>query len=159
MSEINSTVTALAAILKGRFVLGEAGIMTAEAGTFEATLPEGMTVETVKQVQDHNANLLAAAGLALGELGVEAFKKEKKLDQISVEFPAMADTISGTIQRSKEYPAGGIPKEGEKRDPNATVSKYGVLTMRYATSANVNRGTLKKVREHVNNLAAVALAG
>lgn len=155
--DIKPSITALAEALKATFTLGEGGIVTVAPGAYESTLPESLTPEVVRQVQDHNADVLAAAALALGQVAIEGFVKDKALDQVVVNFPCLADTMGGNVLRSKSYAAGGIPKEGEKRDPNATVEKFGVITMGHIVAANANRGTLKKVRSHINALAAEAL--
>ncbi|MNN71096.1 hypothetical protein D3C81_1869980 [compost metagenome] len=132
--------------------------MEVKDGLFERTLPESLTPETVKTYQNHVGDLVAATALALGEVGIDAFKADEKLEQLSVEFGCGSDSLAGTIQRSKDYPAGGIPKEGETRDPNAVVTKYGIISMKYGVNAHANKGSLKKVRDSINERAREALA-
>ncbi|MNU48734.1 hypothetical protein D3C71_376580 [compost metagenome] len=158
MSDIKKNVLDLAALVKADLTLGEAGIVEVKDGLFERTLPESLTPETVKTYQNHVGDLVAATALALGEVGIDAFKADEKLEQLSVEFGCGSDSLAGTIQRSKDYPAGGIPKEGETRDPNAVVTKYGIISMKYGVNAHANKGSLKKVRDTINERAREALA-
>lgn len=158
MSDIKKNVLDLAALVKADLTLGEAGIVEVKDGLFERTLPETLTPETVKTYQNHVGDLVAATALALGEVGIDAFKADEKLEQLSVEFGCGTDSLAGTIQRSKDYPAGGIPKEGETRDPNAVVTKYGIISMKFGVNAHANKGSLKKVRDSINERAREALA-
>lgn len=158
MSQLNQKHVDIAAQVKPLLTLGEGGSYTLTGDIIEAAPREGFTKETVEGFQDYASDLLSGILLAFGETSVVAFAADKKLEQVSIEVPFGNDVIAGSILRSKEYPAGGVPKEGEKRDPNATVTKWGVSTMRYGVSANANKGSLKKVREHINNLAAEALS-
>ena len=158
MSDVKQSVIDLAAKLQAQMTLGEAGIVEVPKDLFAQTLPEAITLDAVKLIQDHTNDLVAATAEALGNLAIPAFKADEKLEQLSVEFGCGVDSLAGTIQRSKEYPAGGIPKEGEARDPNATVTKYGIVSMKYGVNAHANKGTLKKVRDGINKRAAEALA-
>jgi hypothetical protein len=137
----------------------EGGIITLPKDIGDTTLPEGITVESRALHQDHPVMLVAATAEGLGRIGIEAFKADDKLEQLSVEFGYGSDSVAGTIQRSKEYPAGGIPKEGEERDPNAVITKYGIVSMKYGVNAHANKGVLKKVRDSINERAKAALAG
>lgn len=158
MSDVKQSVIDLAAKLQAQMTLGEAGIVEVPKDLFAQTLPEALTLDTIKLVQDHTNDLVAATAEALGNIAIPAFKADEKLEQLSVEFGCGVDSLAGTIQRSKEYPAGGIPKEGEARDPNATITKFGIVSMKYGVNAHANKGTLKKVRDGINKRAAEALA-
>lgn len=158
MSDVKKSVLDLAASIQAHMTLGEAGIVEVPKDLFATTLPEGLTLEAVKLVQDHTTDLVAATAEALGNIAIPAFKADEKLEQLSVEFGCGSDSLAGTIQRSKEYPAGGIPKEGEARDPNATITKFGIVSMKYGVNAHANKGSLKKVRDSINKRAAEALA-
>lgn len=158
MSDVKQSVIDLAAKLQAQMTLGEAGIVEVPKDLFAQTLPEALTLDTIKLVQDHTNDLVAATAEALGNIAISAFKADEKLEQLSVEFGCGVDSLAGTIQRSKEYPAGGIPKEGEARDPNATITKFGIVSMKYGVNAHANKGTLKKVRDGINKRAAEALA-
>lgn len=152
------TVNALAATLFSNMTR-DGSIVSLPKDIGDTTLPEGITVESRALHQDHPTNLVAATAEALAQIAIPAFKEDDKLEQLSVEFGYGSDSIAGTIQRSKEYPAGGIPKEGEERDPNAVITKYGIVSMKYGVNAHANKGVLKKVRDSINERAKAALAG
>lgn len=152
------TVEALAATLVAAHTR-DGSIISLPKDIGDTTLPEGITTESRTLHQNHAVNLVAATAEALGQIGIEAFKADEKLEQLSVEFGYGTDSVAGTIQRSKEYPAGGIPKEGEERDPNAVITKYGIVSMKYGVNAHANKGVLKKVRDSINERAKAALAG
>lgn len=147
--KLNDRVSSLAAVLKDQFKLGENGIVEAPVDTFEKTL-EGttLTMDTIKQVQDHSATVVAAAGLALGELAIEAMKQDKELGMLSVEFNVGKDSVGSTFMRSKEVPDGN----------GGMQNKVGLLSSRYVVNAGANKGELKKVRTHLHELAKAALA-
>ena len=156
MSEENvpEPIRNLADKLKKDFKVGNAGVVEVGDDLFESTLEDtGLDMKTVKKVQDHTSNLVAATGLALGEVGMKAMKKDKKLDQVSVSFKAGKDTHSALFQRSKEVPTN---KPGE---PRKTAPKYGVLQNNVTVHGAGNKGSLKRVRQHLNEEAAKVLGG
>lgn len=158
MSDIKKSVLDLAAAIEAEMKIGEAGIVEVSSDLYTKLLPETLTPEIVKAYQDHTSDLVAGTAEALANIAIPAFKADANLEQLSVEFGCGSDSLAGTIQRSKEYPAGGIPKEGETRDPNATVTKFGIVSMKYGVNAHANKGSLKKVRDGINKRAAEALA-
>lgn len=158
MSDIKKNVLDLAAAIQAEMKIGEAGIVEVTGELYNKLLPEALTPELVKVYQDHTSDLVAGTAEALANIAIPAFQADEKLEQLSVEFGCGSDSLAGTIQRSKEYPAGGIPKEGETRDPNATITKYGIVNMKYGVNAHANKGSLKKVRDGINKRAAEALA-
>lgn len=158
MSDIKKNILDLAAAIEAEMKIGEAGIVEVSSDLYTKLLPETLTPEIVKAYQDHTSDLVAGTAEALANIAIPAFKADEKLEQLSVEFGCGSDSLAGTIQRSKDYPAGGIPKEGEVRDPNATVTKYGIVSMKYGVNAHANKGSLKKVRDGINKRAAEALA-
>mgnify|MGYP003407542902 CR=1 FL=1 len=158
MSDIKKNVLDLAAVIQAEMKIGEAGIVEVSSDLYTKLLPEALTPEIVKVYQEHTSDLVAGTAEALANIAIPAFQADEKLEQLSVEFGCGSDSLAGTIQRSKEYPAGGIPKEGETRDPNATVIKYGIVSMKYGVNAHANKGALKKVRDSINKRAAEALA-
>lgn len=157
MSEVKQAVQDLAAKIKPMLTLADNGVVLAQADLYEKSLPEGITADQIKAIQQHNTVLVAASALAVGEIAVDAFKADKELQRVTSEFSAVGDKISTAVIRSREYPAGGIPKEGEVRDPNAKIVKFGVIEAAYEVSSNGNKGDLKKVRTHISALALAAL--
>lgn len=157
MSEVKQGTKDLSSKVKPLFTLAENGVILPEEHFYEKVLPEGITMDQIKAIQAHNTALLAAVPMAVGEIAIDAFKADKTLDRVSAVIPAGSDKISVAVLRSREYPAGGIPKEGEVRDPNAKIVKYGVIEASYEVASNGNKGELKKVRTHIGALALAAL--
>jgi len=59
---------------------------------YESTLSDtGLTLDQVKKLQKHNAQLLAASTLAAGELAAEHFKEHPETKEMSFEYNAGHD--------------------------------------------------------------------
>lgn len=145
----------LADVLKKSMTLNDQGIVEIPADTYEQTLEgTGITIDNVKAVQKHNANVFAASALAVGEVGIAAMKKDKKLDQISIEIPVVKDAISHVFQRSKEVMAG-LPKAGEETPMQTS---WGVMRSTFTSDVTGSKGEAKKVRKYISQLAEEALA-
>lgn len=148
-TKISEAVKNLSTQLKDEFKLGEAGVVEVSPDAYEKTLEgTGLTMEVVEQVQTHQANVVAASGLALGEMGLDAFKKDKDLSQVSVELKAGKDVLGGVFARSKQVPDG----------QGGMQTKYGVLSSRVQVNGAANKGELKKVRTHLAEMAKGVLA-
>lgn len=152
MSEVvlKEQTTKLAGILKDGMKVGTEGIVEITPDLYEKTLTDtGLTMDTVKAVHDHRDLVIAAAGLALGEVGLDHFKVNKDSKQVSVEMPVYKDQINMVFQREKEVQTA--PGSGE------TKTAYGTLRPGYTVVGAANKGELKKVKTHLANLAAAAL--
>lgn len=148
-TDIKPEIRNLADQLKSEMNVGDAGIAEVPKEAYEKSLGDGLTMDIIKQVQQHNADFVAATGLALGEVGMAAMKKNKELDQVSIEIPVHKDSVAGVFARSKQVPDGN----------GGMQAKHGVLSMRYTTSgAAGSKGSLKKVRQHLADEAKAALA-
>lgn len=147
MSTIKQEVRNLADLVKAELKLGANGVVEVSEGAFERTLePAGLTLAEVTKVQNHTTDLVAATGLALGELGLDAFKADKELAQVSVSLPTGKDAINFTFQRQKEVAAGTGKDAG-------TQIKYGYLTGKIDVNAHANKGSLRRVKDHLNEVA------
>lgn len=155
MSELNvpERISAIAAIGEQELKIGTAGVVEVPADFAEKLLPEGLTMETVEAVQDLTGEVVSGLGLALGNLGIKAFKKDPKLEQVSASFKFGKDVHNATFQRVREVP---INRPGEERK---TAPKYGVLSNSVTVHGAGNKGNLRKVRQHLSAEAAKVLAG
>ena len=142
MSDIKQNVVDMAAKLKTELSLGDNGVFSGPADIYQKTLNDDVTLDMVEKVQNHTSDFVSAMGLALGELSIEAMKKDKKLEQTSFECAAGKDSVGGVFQRSKEVSAGLGAAAGTK-------TNYGVLSMKVQVNAHANKGTLKKVRNRL----------
>lgn len=151
-SKISSDVAAMAEAIKANVNLDfKTGTGTETKPVFEACLPEDLPMETVKRVNNHNANFVAAGGMAFGELSVEAMTKHPKLEKTDINIKmAGTDHVEYRVERTKEY-NNHLAGEGAK-----TV-KHGVLTTTYNVKGGTNSGQLKHVRDHLGALAQEAL--
>lgn len=150
-STISENILTLAEQIKSKMTVGEAGVIEVPKDMFEQTL-EGtdLTMDMVKKVQSHTADVVSATGKALGDKGLEVFKKDGKVEQVSVQYPVHKDSVAGVFARTRSVPDGN----GGMQD------KHGVLSMNYKVSgAAGSKGSLKKVREHLSDAAKAALAG
>lgn len=141
----------VADLLKKEMTLGEHGVVEVAEDAFEKTLAgTDLSLDMFKKVQDHRDLVIAGGGLALGELGLAAFKKDEKLDQVSVEMKFHKDSIGGVFHRERSLPDG----DGGMK------AKHGVLSMSYKANGQVgSKGQLKKVRAHLAEEAKKVLGG
>lgn len=145
-SEIKPSTKELSSLIVKGMKLGAGGVIEIDADTFLKTLEgTGITEANYKAVQKHSAEFFAASMDAAGSIAIPAMKKDKKLDQVSVEIPVLKDTVSHVIMRSKEVMAG-MPKEGGERETKTT---YGYVSSRYVTDVTGAKGEAKKVRAHI----------
>ncbi len=119
---------------------------TTPGSIYEQTLPEGIDKKLVKAVNNHNATFVAASTLAVGELSVDAMKKEPALERVTGSIKMANDTVSLTVDRSKTYK--------DHFGENDEVVKYGVTRTNYEVRAGKNGGQLKAARVAINELAA-----
>ena len=77
---------------------------------------------------------------AVGELAVAAMKKNKKLDQVSVEIPVLKDTISHAVQRQRKLLPVCLGWSGERGDETV----YGFRSSKYETTYRVVKVKLRK---------------
>lgn len=146
MAEIKPEVVALAKTLKSQMTLGDNGVVTYNdpKAVFETTLTDtGLDMKQVKALHDHRDTLIAAQGQAVGELALDAFKKDKNLSQVSVEMKCAKDVIGSTVSRHKSFNDG----KGGK------IERYGVLNTRYEANGAGKRGQLKIVRDNLMEAA------
>lgn len=147
--EVNENILALADTIKKDLKIGEGGVAELPKDIYEQTLPENITMADVKRVADHNTAFAAGLTLALGEAGVAAFKKDKKLAQVSVDVTAGKDKVAALVQREKQVADG---KGGQQ-------VKHFVANTKWTFAGAGNRGALKKIRDHLSAVGAAAAAG
>lgn len=121
----------------------------------EKTLPEGMTMETVKSVQDHVYDVVNHTAAAFGRQSLERFKENKEGQRTQLGFNVHKDSVAMGIRRTYEKPVG-VPKTGEERK---TETKHGKLDLNYTNRAGTARvGALKKTRAYIADLMEEGLA-
>lgn len=139
-AKVPENVQKLAGVLKKEMKVGDGGVVEVSEDAFEKTLEgTGLEADDFKKTQDHRDNVVSAMGLALGEVGTEAMKKKKDLPQVSAEMKVHKDVIGGVFSRSKQVPDG----QGGMQE------KHGMLSMRVQANGAANKGSLKKVKQHL----------
>lgn len=114
------------------------GAGTLPKDIFEKTLPEDMTLDTVKRVHAHRDLFSAAVAQALVDKAHPAMKENKDLAEASVETKVANDRLSHRILRRSENRS---PADG------STVVTKGALRSRYVAQAGRGVGVLKQVSE------------
>lgn len=124
-----------------------------DANAYLQTLPEGITVDQVKALHDHNATFFPAATLSVGKVAIEAMKKDKKIDSLSVEIPMYGkDHFDLTIERQRTFPN---PQDKEK-----STTTFGNVKASYTVqAARGSRGAMNSVRDELSAAALAALGG
>lgn len=136
---IKTDVIAVKDIAKANMTVDSAsGAVVLAEGTFEKTLPEGLTVETYKAHNKHRDTYLAGVHMAVGELGLEASEANKNLDQVSLTTNILADTFTTKVKRTR---VGRNPAK-----PGEEVTTHGASSSNYTVNGAANKGQLKQVR-------------
>lgn len=147
--EVKDTTQALAKKMKPLIKINDKGTATIEKDYYATHLPDGVTVEAVKALQDYNTEIVAAGALALGELAVETMKKDKELKVVELQIPTIGkDHFDFRVDRS--YPSRN-PSTGESTE------KFGRVSVSHTTYATEKKGQFNAVRSHLADLAMKAL--
>lgn len=77
----------------------EEGIVRFDENTFKDTLPKGLTVDTVHQVQDHIKDFTGQFAKTVGIEGAKAMEADKKLNSVSAGLVVGRDRVEVNVQR------------------------------------------------------------
>jgi hypothetical protein len=99
-AETKNQIDALASTLGAQIEIKEgAAIISADA--YVKSLPEGLTMETVKALQEHNSVFFPAVTKAFSEKSIEAMKADDKIEQLDLSVPMVGeDKFDVTFTRS-----------------------------------------------------------
>lgn len=130
----------------------DSAVISLADNAYVGTLPEGITAELLKKIDEHNAIFLPAATKAFGELSIEQMKENKALASTHAGF-AMTDdkTFQLSMMREKQFrnPQGDTP-----------IIKHGYITAAVeSTEASTKRGALKSVCDDIAEQTLKALMG
>lgn len=143
--EINKTTRALADSMKAAMTMGDNGVAVVAQDWYEKNLPETVTMDHVKTIQNHNSAVMAAQPIALAEVGLPIMKENTALSQISASVAAGADTIATDIVRDYQH--------GKQTITGHVISSYT------ANAAGTNRGELAIAVKMVRAMADDILTG
>jgi CRISPR/Cas system CMR subunit Cmr4 (Cas7 group RAMP superfamily) len=144
---IKQEIVNLAAAIRADIKIDAAtGVATVGPDLYERLLPEGLTVDIIKQVKEHDTKIIAAVPLALGEEAIPVMKKNKGLENATLIMPTVGkDTIGATFTRQREAtnPAA----------PGTTMTIHGAVRVEMTQYANGSRGELAKVKTALREMA------
>jgi hypothetical protein len=147
--KVSENVLKLADAIKKDLKIGTAGVVEDPGKDFfERHLPENISLADVKRVDSFRSDLLAAATLALGEVAVPYFQKDKEAQQVSLQFGLNKDKASIQIDRERKYPN----RMGGKDAPDIVYNCNPNVSYRMAAASST--GEYKRVRDHLRSEAA-----
>lgn len=131
--------------------VGDDGIIAADKELFKGLLPEDISLETLKRVQQFSSDFYAGAVHATGTLGEAYLKKHKNVDKVSLEKLALGkDSVRIQYDRQTEVSS---PRTGP-------VAKHGWLTGKYTAAASSNGAAqVGRIRSHFAELGAELFGG
>lgn len=117
---------------------------TESHSAYNASLPEGLTPEIIKQVSAHNCNFTKAAHVAVAEMAAEVLVENPELTRVhaKVGFFAPSDNLIFNIDRSREYP---VPKAAEGEP--LKVTKHLVISC----DEDIRGQGLKSLKDSLSN--------
>ena len=153
-SPISAEVKNLSALIENVIQIdAKTGIATVPTDTYERLLPEGLTKETIVQLNAHNAQIAAAATLAVGNTAIPVMTKHKDLDRVEFEMPTFGkDKFAVTFDRSRQVPDRSDGNTGGVRQ------QFGASRTSFEMYGTESRGELKKVKQELMSSAADAFA-
>lgn len=99
--DIDNGVITLASEIAPKLSIDDNGVGTTDDSLFESTLPEGVTLDTVKTVQKHITKFTDSVGLAFGEKSIETMKANKDIQRTTLRVPVGNMTTSALVDRKK----------------------------------------------------------
>lgn len=146
-AETKNQIDALATDLAPQIEVKE-GVATIAADAYVKSLPEGITLDTVKKLKEHDAVFFPAVTKAFGEKSIETMKADDKIEQLDLSVPMVGDDkFDITFKRSYEH-MDMATKEMK--------TSYGGLSASLTVqAARHNRGAMSSVK---NDLKIAAMA-
>lgn len=150
---LNAATIALAEEIKSDIEIDKkTGTPQVKEGTYQRIAEaRGIDAETLTKVDDLNTDFVAASGLAVGELGLNAFKGNNSLDRIDVTLNMSGkNKVDHSLRREVSY--------ANPSEPGTNLVKHGVLRSTLTVVAGNNSGQLGAAYKHLKDLAATELA-
>lgn len=127
----------------------ESGVISAEL--YAQLLPEGLTMDLAKQLQDHHSVLYPALAHAVGTTVTPLMAEHAELKKVVVEMKAVGkDNIVVNFDRERTF-ADNTTK--------GTITKAGQVNIAHNTYGTKNRGEVTKVKGFLTALAFESLSG
>lgn len=130
------------------------GEIKVDEATYIKSLPEGITEDTIKKIQEHNSVFFPAAEHAVGSAMFGLYQNDAELKDQSTKIKLVGkDTFEVSSTRERRYPDMIGRKNG---NPEAEIVKHMVISSDLTTHAAQNGGEIKLVRAHLSAEAAKA---
>ncbi len=159
--EVKPEVTRIAEFIKDKLKLdSETGDITqvGEGSLYEQSLPEDLTMKTVKKVHGHDKNFIAGVSKVVGDMSLKAFVDDKDLKQTELSLPTDGhSSIDVRCARKKDYVDRISNKDNNGSNDNLpTVSKFCNLSVKVKTSLGgdfniVKRDLLERGKEALSS--------
>lgn len=130
----------------------DAGTASAEVdnSAFMANLPEGLTEEHIKSLDNYRGDFTAAATYSFGNKAVDFLAQNTQHNEVKAKFGVgNKDTFEVTTHRERSFP--DPQNKGEK------ITKQGVTMSSYTAYSGRNVGQLKAARQSIADVAASKL--
>lgn len=154
--EIRNLAAAIKADLK---IDPNTGVATVPKNMYDRLLPENVTREMVEQVASANADIAAAAVLAVGEASIPLMKKHGELTNVTLELPATSRDVFQVVFDRKSKVADVGRSEDGKMVHNGFVERFGQVRVGFKTFGTRNKGQMAQIKDHLNAEATKALSG
>lgn len=146
-AETKNQIDALATELASQIEIND-GAAAIAADAYVKSLPVGLDLETIKKLQDHNANFFPAVTKAFSEKAIETMKADKKIEQLDLSVPMVGeDKFDVTFKRSYEHM--------DMATKEMKTSYGGISASLTVQAARHNRGAMSAIK---NEMKAAALA-
>lgn len=149
-NETKNQIDALATTLGEQIEIKE-GAATIAADAYVKSLPEGLTLETVKALQEHNAVFFPAVTKAFGEKSIETMKTDTKIEQLDLSVPMVGDDkFDVTFKKSYEHM--------DMATKEMKTSYGGISASLTIQAARHNRGAMSAIKNEMKAKALEAFA-
>lgn len=127
------------------------GIVTGDVqSVYDANLPEGITPDVVKKVSEYDAVAINGTVHAVGNIAIEAMKKNSGLERVTGDFTfGHRGALGVTVDRTKEVVNNFSPNK-------ETMTKYGSISAEVKYKAG-RGGQMTAVKKAIAAAAADAL--
>lgn len=146
MSELKAPVKELSQKIQAAAKL-EGTVYGQPKDLFSATLPEGLTMDTVKAVDAHRTNFTAAYLDAFGAVAAPAMLADKSMEKITGKVELNKDILQVALLREETRP--------DPQNPGKTVTRHGVTKVNYkANAGKADTGQVAIVRTSIRSMFA-----
>jgi hypothetical protein len=147
LNKVSEQIKSLAAKVESNISFDDDGAAVLPETFVKDNLPEGVTIEGIKQVQDTEANFAGALALGLGNATHGLMKEKADLNRTSASLDFGNNTIRASVDRKVMVRAPGSTEEK---------AKYGNVSVKLDSGAAAKRGDLKRVLTHVTESFAAS---